>query len=139
MIQKLRAWDKKAKVIRRVGAILFSKDEDVIAIDYYKANGDLKGLLAKDIILMQATGLQDKNGVDIYDGDILEVISQHDTRYISLVRYMIYNDYPAFDIVPPNIYFYESNVLSTIVSSDEETMKVIGNIYENPNLLEENQ
>jgi len=137
MIPKFRAWDKKAKVIRRVGAILFSKDEDVIAIDYYKANGDLKGLLAKDIILMQATGLQDKNGVDIYDGDILEVISQHDTRYISIVRYMIYNDYPAFDIVPPAIYFYESNVLSTIVSSDEETMKVIGNIYENPNLLEE--
>lgn len=135
MIPKFRAWDKHVKKIRKVTEIHF--DDSLI---YLKANNG-KGYYCSfsDIELMQSTGLRDKNGVDIYDGDILEVISQHDTRYISLVRYMIYNDYPAFDIVPPAIYFYESNVLSTIVSSDEETMKVIGNIYENPNLLEEEE
>lgn len=132
MIPKFRAWDKDNKKMIKVKSIHFMEDKE----DFSIVVNPLEFISSEHVVLMQATGLQDKNGVDIYDGDILEVISQHDTRYISLVRYMIYNDYPAFDIVPPDIYFYESNVLSTIVSNDEETMEIIGNIYENSGFLE---
>lgn len=132
MIPKFRAWDKDNKKMIKVKSIHFMEDKD----DFSIVINPLEFITSEHVVLMQATGLQDKNGVDIYDGDILEVISQHDTKYISLVRYMIYNDYPAFDIVPPDSYFYESNVLSTIVSNDEETMEIIGNIYENSEFLE---
>ncbi|EAG2936573.1 hypothetical protein B5H31_16960, partial [Listeria monocytogenes] len=45
--------------------------------------------------------------------------------------------YPAFDIEAPSSWYYESNVLSTIMGGDYETIEVIGNVWENPNLLEQ--
>ena len=63
--------------------------------------------------IMQYTGLKDKNGIDIYEGDI---IKNWDTIYI--VKYEIYDNMQGFSI-----------------DSDDFNLEIIGNIYENPELL----
>ena len=69
---------------------------------------------------MQYTGLKDKNGVPIYEGDIGDDLSDE--------RYEVKFDEGAFVVI------HDGNVielLSEVVSSIE----IIGNIYENSNLL----
>lgn len=79
--------------------------------------------------LMQWTGLVDKNGKDIYEGDILErtlvsgIISRND----------VYWDFGAWQL-------YRQGVLSELELYEDsyDRMTVIGNIYQNPELLNTN-
>ena len=95
----------------------------------------LKGAYSVDIELMQHTGLIDKNRADIYEGDIVKVIDT-DTGEESLhtVKYYAYDDYPAFDLSPA--LFEESNSFSGIACSMQYEIEVVGNIYENSELME---
>ena len=76
------------------------------------------------IILMQYIGLHDKNGKEIYEGDIVYFVSKDENAFIlwdeETARYIIqFNGWCAdFD----NYYGKE--------------LEVIGNIYDNPDLLE---
>ena len=85
--------------------------------------------------IMQYTGLKDKNGREIYEGDIVKVFDDDGDSFVSEISWQ--KDYPAFDLVRWPNHYYDSNALSAIVSGEtEQTMAVIGNIYENPELLE---
>lgn len=123
---KFRAWDKEQK---RFGYI------DLSSSDF----GDPSWFNEE---LMQYTGLKDKNGVEIYEGDILKVYTYFDEDNpssndftVHQVEYMLEKwDYPAYDLTPP--LDVEANGLSwAILSTDYEGVEVIGNIYENPELI----
>jgi len=89
-------------------------------------------------VIEQFTGLHDKNGREIYESDILRVTDEDDESYVATVKWFGDEYYPAFDLegVPATRY-YDANVLSTIFQSGFETCEVIGNIYDKPELLEE--
>jgi len=85
----------------------------------------------RNVILMQYTGLRDKNGVEIYEGDIIKNI-QADVNEV-----FWYNEEPSFcyrnyhaEALPLGC---DSNATmeGELFTQDE----VIGNIYENPELL----
>lgn len=121
---KFRAWDGER--LRSVNTIGWTNGE-VDWLDTPKYHGPID----EDIKLMQYTGLKDKNGVEIYEGDICEVTFSNDTYQYSesTMIYEVGSSLCAYRFLRNNKHF--SLELSKAVKT-----KVIGNIYENPELLE---
>lgn len=80
----------------------------------------------------QYTGLTDKNGTKIFEGDIIAwEDNESNARGTSIVIYFAeQNEYPAFDLEEHD---YECNALQYLHECGG--MEVIGNIYDNPELM----
>lgn len=88
-------------------------------------------------VLMQYTGLKDKNGKEIYEGDIIDIHQTVNGENVFIIE--ITNT----GLVIPSYRFnrnikYQYNVRELLeVNEYEKEIEVIGNIYENPELLKE--
>lgn len=81
------------------------------------------------------TGLTDKNGKPIFEGDIIRWQDENFNNYISVVEWCGEKfNYPAFDLAKHD---YECNGLQ--YAHEDCIMEVIGNIHDNPELLEDEQ
>ena len=141
MVPKFRAWDKEndRMIYPSTEGVCFELTEEGINILDLSIEPYDWVFPHLDSVLMQSTGLKDKNGVEIFEGDVVKVSDggNEEDSYTSVVKNYADEGYPAFDIEAPSSWYYESNVLSTIMGGDYETIEVIGNIWENPNLLEQ--
>lgn len=136
MIPKFRVWDKNTEDVVYVKTIDLEKDGSIgCIVDYNGINLDMT-----ECVIMQSTGLKDKNGVEIFESDLVKVIDgeSEEDSYISVVKNYSNEGYPAFDIEYPPNYHYDRNVLSAIMCNGFETIEVTGNVYDNPELLEGN-
>lgn len=136
MVPKFRAFSIEAKTMHNVLAIDFSRNMFCLQVGRATIG---EWFWYRDLELMQSTGLKDKNGVEIFEGDVVKVSDggNEEDSYTSVVKNYADEGYPAFDIEAPSSWYYESNVLSTIMGGDYETIEVIGNVWENPELLEQ--
>lgn len=136
MVPKFRAWDKENKLMVtnfhrshmkiETGKVLYqlttTNENEIKSIASYNTFDDFTYRYSHDLELMQSTGLKDKNGVEIFEGDIVVIkYSEHGYHY------------------------YEKIVFEngTFTAGDEDWLYnikdycvVCGNIYENPELLE---
>ena len=119
---KFRAWCKAKKKLYEVYSI--SKYEIVV----YDISNQ-KEYLCEDCELMQYTGLKDKNGVEIYEGDVVEMHSK--LAHTKTRGGIFYEERACAFMIDDNIF---KQYIPITVSDDIE---VIGNIHENPELLEQ--
>ena len=126
---KFRAWLKYKKEIVDVEEIDFmNKVINYIENDYENNRQEIIGTYFEDIELMQYTGLKDKNNKEIYEGDIVKLRANHG---IGVVKY--YDEWGAFVVE-----YIKPRPLAVLgMNYYKEDIEVIGNIYENPELIKE--
>lgn len=135
MIPKFRVWLTDIDQMLRVKALVFEKDKTRCfcgySFDFY--------LEDENATIMQSTGLKDKNGKEIFEGDVVKRYRssffkakweyQIETVLKEKASLLLGREFGKnFGTIPFDSQFAKSDLL-----------EVIGNIYENPELLEEKE
>ena len=121
---RFRAWDTEKNKMVKVDTIDFNNG-NVNDVDFY--NQEIH--FGFSTILLQYTGLKDKNGTEIYEGDILTDHGDEGPLYVE------YSNERAMFVFVDKFDPFGVTSYSTLQISYEQ-FEVIGNIYENPELLE---
>ena len=88
-------------------------------------------------VLMQSTGMKDKNGVEIFEGDVVSVSVRNGFDYLDNKVCIVKNSIDYSGLVCATVdEDLEYRIFNTELF-EEYTYEVIGNIYENSELLEE--
>lgn len=137
MLPKFRAWDKEEKEWLSIRTIGFDDDGSLWYLQAWDENeNDIDPPYLVDDLgvkweLLQSTGLKDRNSVEIFEGDIIEEPYNSNPFRNSTLRSieMYHGAWVARDVKEP--------VLGdiAITRSILRGSKVIGNIYENEDLL----
>jgi len=126
-LPKFRAWFENKKVMSEVKKINFWSEElDTVAFE---------GKSLEDVELMQATGLFDKNGTEIFEGDIISTYTDN----LVIKRDNLLGFYvEVVEVEEKRNYFAETvdvEYLDLFAKDFEVAVEVLGNIYKNPELL----
>lgn len=115
---KFRAWDKTKEIFTNYQIV----DDMLYFMD--KFTGVWKRDDNQDrFVLMQSTGLFDKNGVEIFEGDIV-------SRFNRIVEEVVWNSRKGWWAIQTR-----GEIGLTVLAQFIEVVEVIGNIYENKELL----
>ena len=136
MIPKFRAWDKKLQTMLDVSLIDFKKG--VLVGEHWKF-GETNFMSFDEIELMQSTGLVDKNGKEIFEGDIVRT-----TRFLGRADeiggfYEYEKDYLGVVKVLEGSWVIDTGSDAVNLWSEIDENEVLGNIYENLELLEDKE
>jgi len=117
---------------------VYGLDEKYVYKDTYDSAEYLENIFPiEDINLMQYTGLQEKNGKHIYEGDILEFkndLGRNSLHKVFRVDGGLVINSHSDDICKDSIVFYEA-CADMQTSQWIRQCEIIGNIYQNPELL----
>lgn len=132
MIIKLRAWHKTWKEMGKVKRIRFDDDGNVSSVLF---KGSLLGVNAKinEIELMQSTGIKDKNGKEIFEGDIITngMVTMSVKRHGTLGVYM--DSKGKIEFVSDGVGLED---FEEVVNEISDSIEILGNIYENPDMVD---
>lgn len=122
MIPRYRAWDKEFKEMVQVDALVF--EEQIVKATY--KNGNVVKEDLKNYVLMQSTGLTDKNGKEIFEGDVVKMAKN------------VYSEPTNYEIVRhrSGAYRLESKQHGCELWLRHTDCEIAGNIWEDGELLD---
>ena len=115
---KFRAWDKKLKRLGDVSYIDFGNKKIIYHNGFVNYCSNFE-----DVVLMQSTGLFDKNGKEIFEGDVV-------SRFQRTVEEVVWNSKKGWWAIQTR-----GEIGLTVLAQFIEAVEIIGNIYENKELL----
>lgn len=120
MIPKIKAWDRKRKEMIEITSINFD-EQFVRGLSEVESNIDIESSYNFDEVdIIQSTSIFDRNGIEIYEGHIIKYADKIDTVVMKDGMWSISNS---------NMSLY------VIVTLTGKGVEVIGNKFENPELL----
>ena len=130
MILRYRAWLKEDKEMIEVEEMNFYNGE----LDFI---GDAITWMCKsnDCVLMQSTGLRDKNGKEIFEDDIIKVTNLSNCSWLEVVSF---SNNKAMFVSKEVKREVEEIPLYDLFNTDIFEVEIIGNIHTNPELVEVN-
>ena len=135
MIPKYRAWDKVRNEMNykvMVGNCDLSDENWTCPIIWIEEKKDWLHFDDYDSI-MQSTGLKDKNGQEIFEGDVVRQVRTQPTTKNETITGVVTMIEGAWLIMNDN------EQLASYLWSETDENEIIGNIYENPELLEDKE
>lgn len=127
MIPKFRAWDKELQTMLDVSLIDFKKG--ILVGEHWKF-GKTNFMSFDEIELMQSTGLKDKNGQEIFEGDVVRQVRTQPTTENEIIIGVVTMIEGAWLIMN------DGEQLASYLWSETDINEIIGKIYENSELLE---
>ena len=137
---KFRAYDKHTKIMLPVvDVIKFTKSESINIMRDGAYGVGVTIPYQPSIELMQFTGLHDENGKEIYEGDIVK-FKHRDKTIMAPVKYGEWQESKCDEYDCPHYGYYidykwDNYCENTGFDLYEKIVEVVGNIYENPELL----
>jgi len=115
---KFRVWDK------------YAGEKGIMYLNHtFQSIGETKLYNREHLVWMQYTGLKDKNGKEIYEGDVV--------NHTSIWGEKIGGSEVIFDDGAYCLrFFHYTTILPCLFEANDKFIEVIGNIYENPDLFE---
>ena len=144
MIPKYRAWDSAKKEMFK-DTFAITESGQVVVVEQESVASSPDYVFVDHLVIMQSIGLKDKNGKEIFEGDILEIqgikmiVKFGSYKYLETSK----NNGHILGILHDGLGFYVECINAAdpdrISPFEPETLKesaVIGNIYENKDILE---
>lgn len=152
MIPKFRAWDSVKKemfkdtfAITECGQVVVVEQESVASAPDY--------VFVEHLVIMQSTGLKDLNGVEIFEGDVLKFNDEWEEycyegyvdgsvegiNYVEVVRGEACFEFGKTKYPESSLFILmedEHLNFKDFIKSEDFEFEIIGNIHENPELLE---
>lgn len=135
---KFRAWDKQEKIILPVHSMYFNDEGSCAVVSMIIENPDLKyetSLVREfdNVELMQSTGLNDKNGNPIYEGDIVDTSKIGFEKKYQKATVVYYTYGYHLEIVG------QDGLLQELFGEDWSKLEVLGNKFQHPHLLDKEE
>jgi hypothetical protein len=130
MIPRFRAWDTtKKEMFKDTFAITESGEVVIVEQGFVTDTPDY--VFVDNLVIMQSTGLTDENEEEIFEGDILAVETDDGTLNVNV----FWDEEHALFMFESKQY-NEKEALAELLEDNSYPFEIIGNIYENQELLE---
>ena len=132
MIPKYRAWDSAKKEMFK-DTFAITESGQVVVVEQESVASSPDYVFVDHLVIMQSTGLADKNGKEIFEGDVVRMRNPRDRRQIGMFQVVRVANSPILGLLDKQL----TTEIFNLYEHMRNYYEVKGNIYKNPDLLED--